>query len=112
MKRDPELSTTVRQKVMKAAWGADPMVICEAVASTSKNHTREGRNGWPENATARITAVRIPQGNWSPTVKITVWQPETPEPQNHDARTLAAECMSWWKSFLKKNELSFPWEGT
>lgn len=110
IKRDPNLSAAVREKVMKAAWGADPMVLCEAVASTSKHHTREGHKGQPEKATARVMAVRMPLGGWSPTVKITVWQPETPGPQDHDARTLAADCMSWWRSFIKQNELSVPWD--
>ncbi|BCW58514.1 hypothetical protein StoSoilB20_18610 [Arthrobacter sp. StoSoilB20] len=78
--------------------------------STSKNHTRDGRQGQPEKATARVMAVKMPQGRWSPTVKITVWQPPASEPQDYDARTLAADCMSWWQSFVKQNELSVPWE--
>lgn len=112
IKRDPQLPTAVRAKVMKEALGADPMVLCEAVASTSKHHTRQGHKGRPEKATARVMAVTMPQDNWSPTVKITVWRSETTEPQDHNARTLAVECMSWWQSFVKQNELFVPGEET
>ncbi|WP_166651759.1 hypothetical protein [Arthrobacter sp. AG258] len=111
MKRDTELPSSVRERVVKAAWGADPMVLCEAVASTSKHHTREGRNGRPSKASARVSAVMLQQGDWSPRVSITVRQPETSESRDYDARTLAADCMSWWHSFAEQNKLPFPWEG-
>ncbi|MCR1162317.1 hypothetical protein NEK97_12675 [Paenarthrobacter sp. UW852] len=112
IKRDTQLPAEVAEKVVKAAWNADPMVLCEAIASTSKHHTREGRKGQPEKVTARVMSVTMPQGigKWSPTVTVTAWNPEAPEPQDHDARTLASDCISWWRSFIKQNRLPVPWE--
>lgn len=114
IKRDMHLPAAVREKVVKAAWSAEPMVLCEAVASTSKHHTREASKRRPEKATGRVMGVKMPQGsgNWSPTVKITFWRPGITETQDRDARTLASDCMSWWQSFIKQNELPVPWEET
>lgn len=107
IKRDLELPAAVRERVMKAATSSEPMGVCGAVANTSKHHTR-----WEGQAMAQVRAVKMPQGSgrWSPTVTITFRHPGTPEARNHDARTLATDCLSWWQSFIDQNELVVPWE--
>ncbi|WP_432246222.1 hypothetical protein ACRB8A_20120 (plasmid) [Arthrobacter sp. G.S.26] len=107
IKNDTEVPAAVAQKVVKEAWAAEPMKLCEAVANTSKHHTRRA-----DKATARVMAVKFPQGSgtWAPTVTIKIWQPGIAEPQEHDGRTLAAECMAWWRGFIKQNGLPVPWD--
>ena len=82
---------------------SEAMKICEAMANTSKHHTR-----WdPKSATGHIKEINFS----GPRITAVIHYKQdgvNGEPHDFDAETVATACMAWWRDFFSKHEIDAP----
>lgn len=97
--RDSSVPGIDQKYVSEAALASPAMKVCEAVANTSKHHTR-----LPKLPTALVKSVTLTNGNPTALIKYSEGNRDT----EHDAQPLATECMAWWHQFFADNGIVVP----
>lgn len=97
--RDAQVSGIDHKYVLNAALASRAMKVCEAVANTSKHHTRHA--GLP---TALVKSVTLT--HQTPTAQIKY--SEGNSNIDFDAQSSATECVAWWRQFFVDNGIVAP----